>query len=326
MSGQTRRGSISVVITTYNDGPMLGEALRSVAEQTLLPREILVIDDGSEPASAPAIIDAFRGETGLPVDYVWQRNAGPSAARNTGLRRARYEFIAYLDADDRWLRHHLERKAARLSARSAAYATAYDGFTEFDHATGRSLPTISTGNHDGPIVGAILGVPGGVPAGMPFQLHRREALSAVRGFDEDLRVNEDFDLLLRLGKAGYRITGSSECTVMRRVHPRSHTRTNPERTLADLEVFLQKAERESLLSRKELASKRKWVRLSLGKQQVADAATTRKGVETFRQAFEYDAPKGVQQWVVFCSTKSQTLAPLVFAGYRLLRALRAAGG
>jgi glycosyltransferase involved in cell wall biosynthesis len=326
MSVQMPRGSISVVITTYNDGPMLGEALRSVAEQTLSPREILVIDDGSEPATAPAIVDAFRCETGLAVEYVWQKNAGPSAARNTGLRRARQEFIAYLDADDRWLPQHLERKWTRLSERSADYSTAYNGFAEFDHATGRSLPTIATGDHDGPIAAALLGVPGGVPAGMPFQLHRRDVLVGVGGFDEDLREHEDFDLLLRMGRAGYQITGTGERTVMRRVHPRSLTRVDPERTLKDLERFLHKAARESLLSQKEIASKRKWARLSLGKQQVAEARTARKGVETLRQAFEHDTPTGMHQWATFCAVRSRPLASLVFAAYRLLRDARGVHG
>lgn len=321
MSKEKPRGPISVVITTYNDGPMLGEALRSVAGQTLLPQEILVIDDGSEPATAPGIIEAFRAETGLGVEYVRQENAGPSAARNTGLRHARQEFIAYLDADDHWLPTHLERKLGRLRERDASYSTAYDGFIEYDHDTGRPLPTIPTGSYEGPIEAALLGVPNGVPAGMPFQLHRREALVKVGGFDESLRVNEDFDLLLRLGKAGYRITGSGKPTVMRRVHPKSITRVDPQRTLAELERFLQKAEREALLSPTAIASKRKWARLTLGKTLVSDATTIRNGIEVLRQAFEYDAPKGFQQWVVFMSVRSRLLATVAFAGYQSVMGL-----
>ena len=322
MSDDKPRGPISVVITTYNDGAMLGEALRSIAVQTVLPREILVIDDGSDPATAPSMIESFQRETGLDVEYAWQKNAGPSAARNAGLRQARQEFIAYLDADDHWLPVHLERKVARLSERSDCYSTAYDGFTEFDHASGRTLPTIEIGSHDGPIEAALLGVPGGIPAGLPFQLHRREALSKVGGFDESLRVNEDFDLLLRLAKAGFRIAGSGEPTVMRRVHPGSLTRLDPVRTLSDLERFLPKAERDALLSPDAVASKRKWARLTLGKLQIARAATAYDGIETLREAFDYGAPKGLQQWAVYGVVKSKPLASMLFAGYRRFRGVR----
>lgn len=319
MNDQKPHGPISVVIPTYNDGPMLAEALGSVAAQTLRPREIIVVDDGSEPATAPEVIEAFQEETGLEIEYVRQENAGPSAARNTGLRLARQEFIAYLDADDRWLPTHLERKLARLTERDAGYSTAYDGFVEFDHDTGRSLPTIATGSHDGPITAELLGMPGGIPAGMQFLLHRRRALVEVEGFDEALRVNEDFDLLLRLGKAGYRITGSGEPTVMRRVHPGSLTRLDPERTLAELERFLEKAEREGLLSPAAIASKRKWARLTLGKKQIKDAATARDGIETLRQAFEHDAPRGLQQWAVYGLVRSRPLASAIFGGYRFVQ-------
>lgn len=298
---QTR--PISVVITTFNDGSMLAEALGSVAQQTLLPQEILVIDDGSEPATAPRAIEAFIAQFGLDANYLWQANAGPSAARNLGLEQATLEYVAYLDADDLWLPDHLERKLDRLRARDATYSTAYDGFVEFDHDSGRPLRTIASGSYDGPIRADVLGTPGGVPAGMPFQLHRRAALQAVGGFDVSLRVNEDFDLLLRLAKAGYRITGSATPTVRRRVHSGSLTRRDAQRTLEETERFLAKAEREALLSPEALASRRKWLRLSIGKQQVSDGKTLRQGIDTMKEAFRFDRPLGVAQWAVFLATR-----------------------
>lgn len=316
MKGHRERGPVSVVITTFNEGPMLREALQSVADQSILPQEVLVVDDGSKPVTAPAILEAFTVETGFAVKYVRQENAGPSAARNTGLLQAREMFIAYLDADDRWLPAHLERKLARLKERGTGYAVAYDGFVEFDHNTGRTLPTIAVGCHDGRIDAALVGVPGGVPAGMPFQLHRRAALLEVDGFDESLRVNEDFDLLLRLGRAGYRITGSGEPTVMRRVHPGSLTRLDPQRTLAELECFLCKAEQQGLMSQEAIAARRKRARLRLGKKQVAEAETTPAGIATLRHAFEHDGPRGLQEWAVFCVVRSRLLASLSFGAYR----------
>jgi glycosyltransferase involved in cell wall biosynthesis len=280
-----------------------------------LPKEILVIDDGSEPTTAPLVIDSFLAESGLHVMYHWRRNAGPSAARNAGLRQANQEYIAYLDADDLWLAEHLERKLSRLSARDATYSTAYDGFVEFDHASGRALRTIATGSHDGPVCAKLLGMPGGVPAGMPFQLHRRAALQAVGGFDESLRVNEDFDLLLRLAKADYRITGSATPTVRRRVHSGSSTRRDAQRTLEETERFLAKAERESLLSADAVALRRKGLRLSIGRQQVSNATSLRQGIATLKDAFKFARPVGLTQWAVFLAASNAALGRPLFSMY-----------
>jgi glycosyltransferase involved in cell wall biosynthesis len=310
---------ISAVITTCNDGAILSEALSSVAEQTVLPREILVIDDGSEPATAPAVIERFMAESGLDVKYVWQDNAGPSAARNLGLRQAGQEYVAYLDADDRWLPQHLEYKLARLQARDASYSTAYDAFVEFEGTSGRPLRTIPIRAYDGPIRADLLGMPNGIPAGMQFQLHRREALEAIGGFDEGLRSYEDFNLLLRFGKRGLRITGSATPTVWRRVHAASLTRRNPEWTLEETERYLAKAERDGLLTPAAVASKRKTARLRLGRQQILVRETALHGIDTLRDAFEFDRPKGLAQWTVFLAVRNRSIGRGVLGAYRILR-------
>lgn len=86
--------SVSVVIPAYNPGPFLAEAVESAVSQVPPPIEVLVVDDGStEPIAAPR----------HPlVRVIRQDNAGPSAARNRGIREARGELIAFLDADDLW--------------------------------------------------------------------------------------------------------------------------------------------------------------------------------------------------------------------------------
>jgi glycosyltransferase involved in cell wall biosynthesis len=322
MTPDKQAAPISVVITTFNDGTVLAEALHSVAAQTVLPKEILVIDDGSEPATAPLVIDSFRVESGLHAACHWQRNAGPSAARNAGLRQATQEYVAFLDADDLWLPQHLEWKLGRLRARDATYSTAYDGFVEFDHGSKRALRTIATGSHDGLIRAELLGMPGGVPAGMPFQLHRRAALQAVGGFDESLRVNEDFDLLLRLARAGYRITGSATPTVRRRVHPGSATRRDAQRTLEETERFLAKAERQALLSADVVASRRKWLRLSIGKQQVLNDKSLRQGIATLKDAFQFGRPAGLAQWAVFLAASNALIGYPFFRAFRTFQRVR----
>lgn len=94
---------ISVIVPVYNTERYLEEALRSLLAQTLRPAEIIVIDDGSTDRT-PEIAQAF----GDLIRYARQENAGTPAARNHGLRLARGEMIAFLDADDRYHANKLE--------------------------------------------------------------------------------------------------------------------------------------------------------------------------------------------------------------------------
>lgn len=107
--------SISVVIPTFERPERLRRAVRSALEQRLMPREVLVCDDGSGPAAAR---EAARSEElGDAVRYVrLPENAGtPAAARNLGTRLAAGEWVAFLDDDDEWLPDKLSRQAEAVA-------------------------------------------------------------------------------------------------------------------------------------------------------------------------------------------------------------------
>jgi glycosyltransferase involved in cell wall biosynthesis len=98
-----RVAPVSVVMPAYNCGRWIGEALESVRRQTLPPRQIIVVDDGSTDDTLERVRPFAQH-----VEYVRQANAGVSAARNIGVRAAREPFIAFLDADDVWHPRKLE--------------------------------------------------------------------------------------------------------------------------------------------------------------------------------------------------------------------------
>ncbi len=95
--------SVSVVIPAFNVEAFLDRAIKSVLAQSLPPVEILVVDDGSTDGTAK--VAQMHNKL---VRYIYQKNAGASAARNCAIQKASGEFIAFLDADDEWLAHHLE--------------------------------------------------------------------------------------------------------------------------------------------------------------------------------------------------------------------------
>lgn len=84
-----RQSFVSVVVTTYNQAPYLAAALDSVLGQSYRHREVIVVDDGSTDTT-PQVLDRFRGK----ILTVCQGNEGVAAARNTGVRHARGEFVA----------------------------------------------------------------------------------------------------------------------------------------------------------------------------------------------------------------------------------------
>ncbi|HXH20995.1 MAG TPA: glycosyltransferase family 2 protein [Dehalococcoidia bacterium] len=88
---------VSIVIPAYNVGPYIGATIDSALAQTYRPVEVIVVDDGSTDETA-SVCASF----GDRIFYLRQRNRGAAAARNTGLRHAHGEFVAFLDGDDLW--------------------------------------------------------------------------------------------------------------------------------------------------------------------------------------------------------------------------------
>ncbi|MBW8015235.1 MAG: glycosyltransferase family 2 protein [Planctomycetes bacterium] len=95
--------TISAVMPAYNAEKYIARAIDSVLKQRRQPDEIIVIDDGSTDGTAE-IVNGY----GDKVRYVYQENGGESAARNTGIKEASCDWIAFLDSDDEWLEGNLE--------------------------------------------------------------------------------------------------------------------------------------------------------------------------------------------------------------------------
>ncbi len=97
--------TVTVIIPTYNRMGLLSRALTSVARQTRPPDEVVLVDDGSTDDTEGLIRRQFPH-----VRYLQQENRGVAAARNRGIREAKGEWLAFLDSDDEWLPHKLERQ------------------------------------------------------------------------------------------------------------------------------------------------------------------------------------------------------------------------
>lgn len=109
---------VSVVVPLYNKAPYIRRALESVAAQTVTDLEVIVVDDGSSDGSG----DVVAGISDSRYRLIRQPNAGPGAARNRGLRETQSPYVAFLDADDRWLPTFLAENLSILERHPTAAA------------------------------------------------------------------------------------------------------------------------------------------------------------------------------------------------------------
>jgi glycosyltransferase involved in cell wall biosynthesis len=109
---------ISVIIPTCNRRVLLAQALRSVLEQTLVPEEIIVADDGSTDGTGD-LIAAFSTENPALRFLPLEHRGFPGRGRNAGARIARGRFLAFLDSDDLWESQKLEKQRAFFTAHPA---------------------------------------------------------------------------------------------------------------------------------------------------------------------------------------------------------------
>ncbi|WP_052735517.1 glycosyltransferase family 2 protein [Methanosarcina mazei] len=119
---------VSVVIPLYNKEAHIQRTINSVLAQNIQDFEILVIDDGSTDKSAEVVLSI----TDPRIRLIQQKNAGVSAARNRGVKEAKADLIAFLDADDEWMPTFLETilRLRKNYPNAGAYATAYNTFTK----------------------------------------------------------------------------------------------------------------------------------------------------------------------------------------------------
>lgn len=192
------RELVSIIIPTYKNRGGLSKSIDSVLQQDYENIEILVVDD-NEPDSE------WRNKTErLMSDYLANskvkyikhpENKNGAAARNTGIRYSKGQYIAFLDDDDWFLPEKLTKQISFLQNNldvDSVYCLAQRkgkryGHSEYEGDVSKELLLLKTNMFT------------------PCLMFRRKAILSIEGFDETFRRHQDYDLLLRFFNAGYKI-------------------------------------------------------------------------------------------------------------------------
>ncbi len=179
---------VSAIVPVYQGEGVIRGAVRSALAQTYRNLEVIVVDDGS----ADRTLDVLRALDDPRLFVLEQRNGGASAARNLGLRHARGEYVAFLDADDRWLPRKIEIEV-ELLRRASTPGIAYSWYFAVDDA-GRLLQRSRTTAFEGFALDGILRSETFLLPSV--SLYDRRIFDAVGPFAAR-RFHEDFEFNLR---------------------------------------------------------------------------------------------------------------------------------
>jgi glycosyltransferase involved in cell wall biosynthesis len=195
---------VSVIIPVYNYERYLAEAIESAVSQTHQHLEVIVVDDGSTDQSG----EVARSFAGRGVVYCHQVHAGIGPARNKGIELAQGDYVAFLDADDRWPEEKTERQLR-----------AFESDPALEMVFGQAVQLQNGPEWESGVKDKKLPVSGMVPGMVPgTMLIKRDAFFRVGKFQGDWKVGEFIDWYARAVELQIRSLVLPDLLLWRRIH------------------------------------------------------------------------------------------------------------
>jgi len=191
--------SISVIITTYNRTDLLYQSVKSVINQRYSNYEIIIVDDHSTDGTEDLFNNKLNKLESRIRYFKHDSNKGLTESRNTGLKYANGDYVAFLDDDDEWEANKLEKQMVWLSNNSVKNNILYCGLKTVDNS-GKEI-SVNKPNINGEIKKAIIN-PGLNTIPSSWILNTKE-LKGIGGFDTDLRTGIDHDFWMKLAKEDF---------------------------------------------------------------------------------------------------------------------------
>jgi glycosyltransferase involved in cell wall biosynthesis len=196
------RELVSIIIPVYNREGFIAEAVESALDQLDVDKEVIVVDDGSTDGTA-ATLRRYLDR----INYLRQKNAGPPAARNSGVVMAKGEFITFLDSDDLWPRSRTRLLLNCLNAHPVA-GVAMGHLQYVPVEVSPSERYLAASQETESVLNYNLGA----------SLFRASIMQTVGAFDETMRYSDDWDWFIRAREEGIRIELLPDVTLISRRH------------------------------------------------------------------------------------------------------------
>ncbi len=215
-------GGVSVIMPVFNGARYLLDAIAGVISQDLRPIELIIVDDGSTDGSM-RLLNGI--EADFPIVIIRQENSGQSSARNTGIRAAHGEYVAFIDQDDEWRYNHLSTLVPRLQA-DPSCGWAFSDFDQIDESghtvTREFIAEVGVVYPKRSLVSVISQDLFVLPSASVI---RRRTVVEANGFDPLLNGYEDDDLFVKVYRKGWGHSFDPSSTVRYRVHVRGASST-----------------------------------------------------------------------------------------------------
>jgi glycosyltransferase involved in cell wall biosynthesis len=236
---------VSVIIPSYNRALLLARAIESVLTQTFRDLELIVVDDHSPEPEVRAVIEEYERQDARVRPIFLDRNSGgPAHPKNVGFPLAKGEYVAYLDSDDEWLPHKLERQLAlaKLVEGPSLGVISCNAYLIDDWGVAKGLPMVAKpgwGNvpwaarvgetavfrelhYD--TLRDVLRDPFRYASSNSGMLFPRRAVEAIGSRDEEVKEFEDTDIVLRVAEAGLKFYLVDEPLIKVHKHGENFTR------------------------------------------------------------------------------------------------------
>ena len=185
------RPTLAVLITYYNEGPLLAECLESLRRQEEEPDEVWILDGGSSIPAKPFVSDRYTSQL-----LRNESNLGPSFARNFLAKHSQAEYVHFQDADDLFLPGFVSRIRSSIADRGPDLVL---NQVSVDHPGAARIHARSAlADVSSDLLGYLLGQ----GASTQMLTFRRRALLDAGGFDEELWHREDAEIAIRMAAGG----------------------------------------------------------------------------------------------------------------------------
>ena len=248
---------VSVVLTVYNNSIYLNRCIQSILDQSYLPYEIIIIDDGSRDNYSKEIYNKYKKL--IKIKFFKTKNQGPSKARNFGLKKVKSEYFVFFDPDDMMSKRFIENKIKIFNKEKkpeliGVYSNSILKYNKIEKKL-KYKKNISDLNYIDTI-----GYENGISGSLPTYLFRKDDTFNKIFLDNNLKINEDFDFIIRLLRNKKKVFGTNKFDSFIHMEKSSLTRKKNNRFLIykNQIKFLKKAKKFKYFSNDELKEREKY--------------------------------------------------------------------